>query len=60
MRKLDGIERLALRIGLSICIVVFIGLGSNYTPWGIRLKPILLSISAFTLIFVAISAYRRI
>jgi len=41
--ELDGIERLALSIGLSICVVVFIGLGLNYTPWGIRLKPILLS-----------------
>lgn len=57
--ELDGIERLALSIGLSICVVVFIGLGLNYTPWGIRLKPILLSITAFTLIFTAITAFRR-
>jgi uncharacterized membrane protein len=57
--ELDVIERLALSIGLSICIVVFIGLGLNYTPWGIRLGPILLSICGFTLIFAAISAYRR-
>jgi uncharacterized membrane protein len=57
--ELDTIERLALSIGLSICIVVFIGLGLNYTPWGIRLEPILLSISIFILIFISISAYRR-
>lgn len=58
--ELGGIERLALSIGLSIFIVVFIGMGLNYTPWGIRLGPILLSISGFTLIFAAISAYRRL
>lgn len=57
--ELDAIERLALSIGLSICVVVFIGLGLNYTPWGIRLKPILFSIATFTLVFTAISAYRR-
>jgi uncharacterized membrane protein len=57
--ELDGIERLALSIGLSICIVVFIGLGLNYTPWGIRLGPILFSLATFTLIFAAISVYRR-
>jgi uncharacterized membrane protein len=58
--ELDWIERLALSMGLSICITVFIGLGLNYTPWGIRLGPILLSVSSFTLIFAAISAYRRL
>ena len=30
--ELDGIERLALSIGLSICIVVLIGIALNYTP----------------------------
>lgn len=57
--ELDPIERLALSIGLSICIVVFIGVGLNYTPWGIRLNPILLSISSFTMTFATITAYRR-
>jgi len=28
--ELDGFERLALSIGLSICIAVFIGQGLNY------------------------------
>jgi uncharacterized membrane protein len=58
--ELDGVERLALSIGLSICIVVFIGITLNYTPWGIRLEPILLSISAFSLASTAICAYRRV
>jgi uncharacterized membrane protein len=45
---LDGIERLALSLGLSIAVVPLIGLGLNYTPWGIRLIPILVSLSVFT------------
>jgi len=57
--ELDMLERIALSIGLSICIVVFIGLALNYTPWGIRLGPILLALSAFTLIGTAVNAVRR-
>lgn len=41
--NLDGIERTALSFGLSIAIVPLMGLGLNYTPWGIRLLPILIS-----------------
>ncbi len=56
---LDSIERIALSIGLSICVVVFAGLVLNFTPWGIRLGPILLSLSVFTLALVGVSALRR-
>lgn len=44
---LNGIERLALSFGLSISVVVLIGLGLNYTPWGLRLYPILISLASF-------------
>ncbi|MBC7086742.1 MAG: DUF1616 domain-containing protein, partial [Methanomethylovorans sp.] len=56
---LDGIERLALSIGLSIAVVPLMGLGLNYTPWGIRLIPILASLSVFTLLMCLIAVYRR-
>ncbi|WP_298684405.1 DUF1616 domain-containing protein [uncultured Methanomethylovorans sp.] len=56
---LDGIERLALGFGLSIAVVPLIGLGLNYTPWGIRLIPILISLSVFTLFMCAVAVYRR-
>ena len=56
---LDGIERVALSIGLSICIVVFIGLGLNFTPWGIRLGPILMAMAAFMLIMTALAALQH-
>jgi uncharacterized membrane protein len=41
---LDGIERIALSFGLSIAITPLLGLGLNYTPFGIRLTPILIVI----------------
>lgn len=56
---LDGIERLALSFGLSIAVVPLIGLGLNYTQWGIRLLPILISLSVFTLLMCAVAVYRR-
>jgi uncharacterized membrane protein len=55
---LDGIERVALSFGLSIAIVPLIGLALNYTPFGIRLSPILFVLSIFT-VSLALGAYAR-
>ena len=57
---LDGIERVALSFGLSIAVAPLIGLALNYTPWGIRLDPILVSLSLFTLAMAAVAWYRRL
>jgi len=57
--NLDGIERVALSFGLSIAVVPLIGLGLNYTAWGIRLMPVLISISLFTLLMCGVAYYRR-
>lgn len=59
-QELDTIERIALSIGLSICIAIFMGFLLNYTPFGIRVPSILFSISAITLIVTAICAMRRL
>ena len=56
---LDGIERTALSFGLSIAVVPLIGLGLNYTPWGIRLIPILISLSVFTFAMCGLAYLRR-
>jgi len=56
---LDGIERLALSFGLSIAVVPLIGLGLNFTPFGIRLIPVLLSLCIYTIILIFTAAYRR-
>ncbi len=45
---LDWIERLALSVGLSIALVALIGLGLNFTPWGIFVEPVLVSLLLFT------------
>jgi len=50
---------LALSFGLSIAIVPLIGLGLNYTPWGIRLTPILVSLTVFNVLFGIAAIYRR-
>jgi len=58
-KDLDGIERLALSFGLSIAVVPLIGLGLNYTPWGIRLTPVVVSIAFFTVAMAAVAWMRR-
>ncbi|ASA78626.1 DUF1616 domain-containing protein [Thermococcus sp. 5-4] len=58
-KELDNLERLALSFGLSIAIVPLIGLGLNYTPWGIRLIPILVSLTIFNVVFAIIAIHRR-
>lgn len=50
--SIDGIERFALSVGLSIAVVPLIGLVLNYTPFGIRLNPIVISLVLFTLIMM--------
>jgi len=57
--SLGGVERVALSFGLSIAVVPLIGLVLNYTPWGIRLYPILISLAVFILAASGIAWYRR-
>jgi uncharacterized membrane protein len=56
---IDPTERLALSLGLSIAIVPLIGLILNYTPMGIRLGPISLSLTLFNLITALLVMVRR-
>ncbi len=46
--EIDELERLALSIGLSLAIVPLVGLVLNYTPWGIALTPIMISLALFS------------
>ena len=55
---IDIIERIGLSFGLSIAIVPLIGLILNYTPMGIRLEPILLSVFIFIIIIGFIGIFR--
>jgi len=57
---LDLVERLALSLGLSIAVVPLIGLGLNYSPWGIRLNPILAFLTLFIVLAAGVAMYRRL
>jgi uncharacterized membrane protein len=57
--ELNVIERLAFSFGLSIVIVPLIGYGLNFTPWGIRLVPILVSLIAIVVLFSLLVLWRR-
>jgi uncharacterized membrane protein len=56
---IDGIERVALSFGLSIAIVPLIGLVLNFTPWGIRLVPIVVALNGFIIVATVVAARRR-
>lgn len=57
--SLGGVERIALSFGLSIAVVPLIGLILNYTPWGIRLYPILIAVTIFIFAAAAIAWQRQ-
>ena len=57
--SLNATERVALSFGLSIAIVPLIGLILNYTPWGIKLCPIIVSVATFIFVASIIALYRR-
>jgi len=57
-KNLDTIERAALSLGMSLALVPIVGLLLNYTPWGIRLAPISLSLLALTAVFATTAVIR--
>ena len=57
--NLDNIERIALSIGMSLALVPIVGLILNYTPWGIRLTPVTLSLLALTVICSTAAVFRE-
>ena len=44
---IDTVERIVLSVVLSLVIDALIGLVLNYTPWGIRLEPVMYALVAF-------------
>jgi len=57
---LEGLERLALSIGLSLALVPLVGLVLNYTPWGIRLDPIFVSLALLTSALAFLAVIRKV
>ena len=58
-RELDTIERFALSVGLSLALVPLVGLLLNYTPWGIRLNPIVVSLTILTVALAMVALARE-
>jgi uncharacterized membrane protein len=57
--ELGGLERVALSLGLSIAIVALVGLGLNYTPWGIALTSVVSTLFILIILLVVITRIRR-
>lgn len=57
--SLHGIERVALSFVLSFAIVSLTVLILNYTPWGIRLEPIFVTIASFNFAASMSALFRR-
>ncbi len=57
--ELEPLERLALSIGLSLALVPLVGLILNYTPWGIRLTPVTISLALLTEALITYALYRK-
>ncbi|RLG69197.1 MAG: hypothetical protein DRO11_08120 [Methanobacteriota archaeon] len=58
-KSLDNIELVALSFGLSIALVPLLGIILNYTPWGIRLTPIVLGLTILTSSLLVAAYIRR-
>jgi uncharacterized membrane protein len=56
---LDSIERIALSFALSLAVLSPIALLLNWLPWGIRLWPIVISLSLFILVVTLLETIRR-
>jgi hypothetical protein len=57
--SLDPIARIALSLGMSLVLVPLVGLLLYYTPWGIRLVPVILSLVLSTAIFATAALARE-
>lgn len=53
------LERAGISIGLSLSIVPLVGFGLTFTPFGIRLLPVLGVTTVITIVAVAVAGYRR-
>jgi uncharacterized membrane protein len=56
--RISILERIGLSLGVSLALAGLFGLGLNYTPWGIRLDPLLLVLCLFIFGVGSIALYR--
>lgn len=58
-KDLDDIERFTLSVGSSIAISPLTALALNFTPFGIRLTPVLTSLACVTMLFACTAVFRK-
>lgn len=58
-KELDDLTRVALSIGLSLAIVPLTGLVLNYTPLGLRLLPVAISLVGLTIVLLTLALRRK-
>jgi uncharacterized membrane protein len=58
-KDVTRIERIAYSFGLSIAVVILLCYILNYSPLGICLEPLLVSISLFSIICIALATIRK-
>jgi hypothetical protein len=58
---LDNIERITLSIGMSLVLTTLLGLILNFSQWGIRLTPLVLSLGllVLTIAFGTVAVFRE-
>ena len=58
-KSIGNVERVALSFALSIVATSLIGFGLAYTPFGLRLDPVLASMVFFNIVFCLLSLWKR-
>ena len=56
---LEELERFAVSVGVSVAVTPLVGFMLNFTPWGIRLDPLVVSITCLTLILGLFAVWRK-
>ena len=58
-KEIDNIERLVLSIGTSVALVPIVGLFLSYTPFGIRITPVSISLLALAITLATIAIIKE-
>ncbi|HZK61774.1 MAG TPA: DUF1616 domain-containing protein, partial [Anaerovoracaceae bacterium] len=59
LTNLTNVERIALSVIMSLSWIALISLVLNFTPWGINVMSILLSLSSFSLVLLVVAVIRE-
>ena len=57
--QLKGLERYAVSVGTTLVLDMLMGFSLNYTPWGIELTSVLVSLTVFSIVAANIALVRK-